>query len=84
MGYIEKRRSAISDAMVILSDLTYAGGLDWHDEETFRVPASLIVLIRYQLCAGTPELHQTFLSRKRRRLPPSSPLNGSNQARKYL
>src|SRR5262249_5097871 len=31
-----------------------------------RVPASLIVLILHQLCAGTPDLHQTFLSRERR------------------
>jgi hypothetical protein len=61
VGYIEKRRSAISDAMV-----NYLISLMLHDEEMFRVPASLIVLIRHQLCGGTPELYQTFLSKERR------------------
>jgi hypothetical protein len=66
VGYIEKRRSAISDAMVNYLISLMLEGLDWHDEEMFRVPASLIVLIRHQLCGGTPELYQTFLSKERR------------------
>ena len=65
VGYIEKRRSAISDAMVNYLISLMLEGLDWHDDE-IRVPASLIVLIRHQLCGGTPELHQTFLSKERR------------------
>jgi hypothetical protein len=64
-GYIDKRRSAISDAMVNYLISIMLEALDWH-EETFRVPASLIVLIWHQLCAGTLEVHQTFLSKERR------------------
>jgi hypothetical protein len=65
VGYIEKRRSAISDANVNYLISEMLEGLDWHGEMV-RVPASLIVLIRHQLCAGMPEMHQTFLSRRRR------------------
>jgi hypothetical protein len=63
--HIEKRRNAISDTMVnyLISEMLES--LDWHDE-TFRIPASLVVLIRHQLCTGIPDLHQEYLSRERR------------------
>ncbi len=64
-GHIQKRRDAISDATVnyLISEMLVA--LREH-EETFRVPASLVVLIRHQLCALKPELYEEILSRKRR------------------
>ena len=65
MGYIERRRSAISDATVNYLILLMLEGLDQNDAMV-RVPASLIVLILHQLCAGIPELHQTFVSKERR------------------
>ena len=65
VGYIERRRSAISDATVNYLILLMLEGLDQNDAMV-RVPASLIVLILHQLSAGTPELHQTFLSNERR------------------
>jgi hypothetical protein len=63
--HIEKRRNAISDSTVnyLISEMLEA--LDWHDE-TFRIPASLVVLIRHQLCAVKPDLHEEYLSRERR------------------
>jgi hypothetical protein len=63
--HIEKRRNAISDSTVnyLISEMLEA--LDWHDE-MFRIPASLVVLIRHQLCALKPDLHEECLSRERR------------------
>jgi hypothetical protein len=63
--HIEKRRNAISDSIVnyLISQMLEA--FDWH-QETFRIPASLVVLIRHQLCGVTPDLHEEYLSRERR------------------
>src|SRR5258708_8258024 len=65
-GHIEKRRGAISDPMVNFLIATMLEALDWH-EETFRVPASLIVLIREQLCGSNPDLYEAYLSREKRK-----------------
>src|SRR5258708_26318614 len=65
-GHIEKRRGAISDPMVNFLIATMFEALDWH-EETFRVPASLIVLIREQLCGSNPDLYEAYLSREKRK-----------------
>jgi hypothetical protein len=64
-GFIQKRRRAISDSTVNYLIVAMLESYDWH-EETFRVPASLIVLIRHQLCGTSPDLHKEFLSRERR------------------
>jgi hypothetical protein len=48
-GHIERRRNAISDAMVNYLISIMLENYDWH-EEIFRIPASLIVLTRRQLC----------------------------------
>ncbi len=64
-GHIEKRRNAIRDATVNFLITTMLEGLDWH-EEAFRVPASLIVLIREQLCGSNPDLYEAYLSREKR------------------
>jgi hypothetical protein len=63
-GFIEKRRKAISDATInyliveILEAIDRRG--DW-----IHIPASLVVLIREQLCRSNPDLHQQYLSRER-------------------
>ena len=55
-GHIEKRRAAISDSMVAYLIAIMLESYDWNDDETFRVPASLIVLVRHQLCGLEPDL----------------------------
>jgi hypothetical protein len=62
---IENRRNAISDTVVNYLICQMLEGFDWHDE-TFRVPASLVVLIRHQLCVVKPDLYEECLSRQRR------------------
>jgi len=64
-GHIAKRRSAISDATVNYLISTMLESFDWH-EETFRIPASLVVLIRHQLCGLKPDLHEEYLLREKR------------------
>ena len=59
-GHIEKRRAAISDSMVAYLIAIMLESYDWNDDETFRVPASLIVLVRYQLCGLEPDLSGKF------------------------
>jgi hypothetical protein len=66
-GHIEQRRNAISDGVVNYLITMMLEGYDWHDEEMFRVPASLVVLIRHQLCGPNPDLHATYLSREKRK-----------------
>ena len=66
-GHIEKRRKAISDATVnyLLSVLLEAYDLperDW----MFRIPTSLIMLIREQLCGSNPDLFGMYLFKKNR------------------
>jgi hypothetical protein len=63
-GFIEKRRKAISDATVnyliveMLEAVDRCGG-------SIRIPASLVVLIREQLCGSNPVLHQRYLAGER-------------------
>jgi transcriptional regulator with XRE-family HTH domain len=61
-GHIEKRRNAISEATVNYLILIMLEGCDWNEEEV-RIPASLIVLIREQLCGINPDLHKEYLSK---------------------
>jgi hypothetical protein len=63
--HIENRRNAISDTTInyLISQVLEA--FDWQDE-TFHVPASLVVLIRHQLCKSKPDLYEEYLSRERR------------------
>lgn len=65
-GHLEKRRAAISDSMVAYLIAIMLESYDWNDEETFRVPASLIVLIRHQLCGLQPDLHTEYQRREHR------------------
>jgi hypothetical protein len=65
-GHIDRRRSAISDAMVnyLISII-----LETYDrDETFRIPPSLIVLTRRQLCGENPDLHQAQCAKDKRLL----------------
>jgi hypothetical protein len=62
-GQIEKRRSAISDATVNYLIATILEAYDWHDYIS-RVPASLVVLIRHQLCKSVPDLESEVRLRK--------------------
>jgi hypothetical protein len=61
---IEERRNAISDTIVNYLIAEMLEALDWHGQ-TFRIPASLVVLIRHQLCGVNPDLHEEYLSRER-------------------
>ena len=64
-GHITMRRSAISDTTVNYLISTMLELLDWH-EDRFRIPASLVVLVRHQLCGLRPDLHQEYLSTEKR------------------
>jgi hypothetical protein len=59
-GYIEKRRTAISDITVnyLLSEILTA--VDWSNAN-IRLPASFIVLVRQQLCGEIPDLLAEYL-----------------------
>jgi hypothetical protein len=64
-GHIQKRRAAISDAMVNYLIVTILESCDWNDQEV-RIPASLVVLIRHQLFGSKrPDLHTAYLSKER-------------------
>jgi hypothetical protein len=65
-GHIQKRREAISDAMVDYLIVTMLEAFDWH-QETFRVPSSLVVLIRHHICGTMPDLHVAYLLKEKRR-----------------
>jgi hypothetical protein len=56
-GYIDKRRAAISDALVNYLILIMLEGYDRYGDGS-RVPASLIVLIRRQLSGESPDLYE--------------------------
>jgi hypothetical protein len=64
VGFIEQRRKAISDATVnyliveMFEAIDRCGG--W-----IRMPASLVVLLREQLCGSNPDVHQLYLTRQR-------------------
>jgi hypothetical protein len=64
-GQIAMRRSAISDAAVNYLISTMLESFDWN-EKTFRVPASLVVLIRHQLCGLEPDLHKEYVAKEKR------------------
>ena len=59
-GFIEERRKAIGDATVnyliveMFEAIDRCGG--W-----IRIPTSLVVLLREQLCRSSPDLHQQYL-----------------------
>lgn len=63
-GHIQKRRAAISDAMVNYLIVTILESFDWNEME-FRIPASLVILIRHQITGSNPDLHTTYLARQR-------------------
>ena len=63
-GFIEERRKAIGDATVnyliveMFEAIDRCGG-------SIRIPASLVVLLREQLCRSAPDLHQQYLAQQR-------------------
>ncbi|MBR1197811.1 hypothetical protein JQ574_17585 [Bradyrhizobium sp. AUGA SZCCT0158] len=63
VGALQKRRAAISDAMVNYLIAFMLEGADWSNEE-IRLPASLILLIRHQLGALKGVLHEEYRSRE--------------------
>jgi len=62
-GALQRKRAAISDAMVNYLIAFMLEGADRTDEE-IRLPASLILLIRHQLGALKGDLHESFESRE--------------------
>ncbi|WP_461325215.1 hypothetical protein [Bradyrhizobium diazoefficiens] len=65
-GFIDQRRKAISDATVNYLIATMLEGYDWNDE-VYRVPASLVVLIRHQLCGTQPDFDAEYRLRERKK-----------------
>jgi hypothetical protein len=66
-GHIAARKKAISDPMVNYLIVTMLEAHNWHDDEdTFRIPVSLVVLIRHQLCGTEPDLHKECRARQHR------------------
>jgi hypothetical protein len=65
-GSIDRRRKAISDASVSYLITTILEAYDWN-EDVYRVPASLVVLIRHQLCGGQPDLETEYRLRERKK-----------------
>ena len=63
-GFIEKRRKAIRDATINYLIIEILEGVE-RCGDAIRIPASLVVLIREQLCGSNPDLHQLYLSRQR-------------------
>jgi hypothetical protein len=62
-GAYQRRRAAISDAMVNYLIAFMLEGLDWCEDEV-RMPASLILLIRHQLGPLKGEFHKEYESRE--------------------
>jgi hypothetical protein len=58
-GFIEKRRKATSDATI---NYLIVEILEAIQRYTRSIPASLVVLIREQLCGSNPDLHQQYLA----------------------
>jgi hypothetical protein len=65
IGKLQRRRAAISDAMIKYLLALMLEALDWCDEEV-RVPASLILLLRHQLGPLKGDLHEECDSREAR------------------
>jgi len=65
-GSIDRRRKAISDASVDYLITTILEAYDWN-EDVYRVPASLVVLIRHQLCGVQPDLDAEYRLRERKK-----------------
>lgn len=65
-GSIDRRRKAISDATVNYLISTILESYDWN-EDVYRVPASLVVLIRHQLCGVQPDLDAEYRLRERKK-----------------
>jgi hypothetical protein len=65
VGYIQKRRAAVNDTLVNYLIAVILEGFDW-DGGAFRVPASLVVLIRHQIAGPNPDLHAKYQSGERR------------------
>jgi hypothetical protein len=63
-GFIEARRKAISDATVNYLIVEILEGID-RCGRWIRMPASLVVLLREQLCGSNPDLHQHYLAQQR-------------------
>lgn len=64
-GYIDQRRKAVSDTSVDYLIATMLEAYDWN-EDVYRVPASLVVLIRHQLCGTRPDLDVEYRLRERK------------------
>jgi hypothetical protein len=64
-GHIERRRKAISDVTVNYLVSMMLEAMDSMGNE-IRMPASLIVLIRHQLCGTNPDLYKEYLLRAKR------------------
>ena len=63
-GFIAKRRQAISEATINYLIMEILEGFERRDDSV-RIPASLILLIRERLCGSNPDLHQSYLSKER-------------------
>ena len=63
-GHIQKRRAAISDALVNYLIVMILESIDWATKREVRIPASLVVLIRHQLAGNNPDLHVANITKQ--------------------
>src|SRR5262245_6177208 len=64
VGFIEERRKAISDATVNYLIVEMFEAID-RCGRWICIPASLVVLLREQLCGSNPDVHQLYLTEQR-------------------
>jgi hypothetical protein len=64
-GHIQRRRDAINDATINYLITTMLERLA-SGETKFQIPASLVALIRHQLCGESPDLHTMCLAESKR------------------
>jgi len=76
VGFIEARRKAISDATINYLIMEILEATD-RCGQSIRIPSSLVVLIREQLCGSNPDLHRLYLARERFR-------NAAHSARRHF
>jgi predicted DNA-binding transcriptional regulator AlpA len=82
-SFIEKRRKAISDATINYRIMEILEGIG-RCGQSIHIPASLVVLIREQLCGSNPDLHQLYLARERFRNAASSAGQHFQQTNKQI
>ncbi len=65
-GHIDRRRGAISDALVDYLIVIMLESMEWNKRNNVGIPSSLIVLVRDRLCGPSPDLEKSARAREQR------------------